>query len=128
MSIFSAIIVTGGQVSGRSATTSVEILKADGSPICKLNSLPEARKYHSQSGLTACGGHGGVSRSCVTFKKGVWTKTHLSKDWVWHSSWFSNRHGTILMGGSRRNTNKAAEKLSENGRLSQSFKLKYGLE
>ena len=126
MSIFSAIIVTGGQVH-RSATTSVEILKVDGSPICKLNSLPEARKYHSQSGLTACGGIGGASRSCVTFKKGVWTKTHLSKDWVWHSSWFSNRHGTILMGGSR-GTNKAAEKLSENGRLSQSFKLKYGLE
>ena len=129
---FPVIIVTGGQ-HGSIKIRSAEILKADGSPICGLPDLPEARGYHSQSGLVACGGMnrrlGDISKSCVTFEKGVWTKTNnLGKDWYFHASWFSSRHGTILMGGSHGFTNKAAEKLSKNGKSSPSFKLKYGLK
>ena len=117
-----AIIVTGGQ---RKAQRKVEILKADGTPICALPDLPEGRYYHTQSGLVSCGGNSGpVARtSCVTFQKGVWTKTHqLGKKWLWHSSWSSRKHGIILMQGTY--TNKIAEKLTKDGRTKFMFQLK----
>ena len=118
-----AIIVTGGQAgNGHPGLREAEILKADGTPICRLANMPDNRKYHSQSGLTACGGIRGPAKSCITFKKGVWTKTHnLDKGWFWHSAWFSYKHGTILM------HNRRAEVL-HNGKIKPSFKLKYNLE
>ena len=125
-----AIIVTGGQAgNAHPGLREAEILKADGTPICRLANMPDNRKYHSQSGLTACGGIRGPAKSCITFKKGVWTKTHnLDKGWFWHSAWSSYKHGTILMGGIYGNTKYSAEVLTENGKIRPSFTLKYELK
>ena len=46
------IIVTGG---GEDAVA-VELLRADGSSICQLPSLPIPTWGHTQNGLTTCGG------------------------------------------------------------------------
>ena len=128
----SAILLTGGEHSGK---RTAEILNADGTPLCSLPPLPDDKRYHIQSGLIACGGLTGKpnqinqikSKSCLTFKKGVWTKTHnLGKTWNWHSSWTSDKHGTILLGGTY--TKKSAERLTDDGKTKSVFKLKNVLE
>ena len=102
-------------------------MKADGTPLCSLPPLPDDRHYHIQSGLITCGGLTGASKSCLTFKEGVWTKTHnLGKTWNWHSSWTSKKHGTILLGGTY--TKKSAERLTDDGKTKSVFKLKNVLE
>ena len=94
----SAIIVTGGNPN----TTSVEILKTDGTPWCTLIDFPGDRFGHTQSGLTACGGSidSGCGKSCVTFDNGTWKHSHnLTHNRNYHSTWTSSQHGIYLIGG-----------------------------
>ena len=54
------ILITGGGVGG--TRRSVDVLRSDGSPLpCNIPNMPNARYWHTQSGLRVCGGHGGVS-------------------------------------------------------------------
>ena len=84
--------------------TSVEVILPSGRS-CRLPSLPEPRSGHTQSGLTACGGWGGLLvqnttwHTCVTFAAGVWKRSHtLSKRRWGHVAWQSPV-GILLMGG-----------------------------
>ena len=62
--IVAGIIITGG-----SGGSGVELLRGGGTT-CTLPSLPEARTYHTQAGLVACGGSAspGIHTSCVTLQ------------------------------------------------------------
>ena len=84
--------------------TSVEVILPSGRSCC-LPSLPEPRSGHTQSGLTACGGWGGILvqqttwHTCVTFAAGVWKRSHTLSETRWfHWAWQSPA-GILLMGG-----------------------------
>ena len=84
--------------------TSVEVILPSGRS-CILPSLPLPRADHSQSGLTACGGWGGIlvqeatRTTCVTFAAGVWKRSHTLAKTRWlHVAWQSPA-GILLMGG-----------------------------
>merc|ERR1712131_532263 len=68
-----AILVTGGI----DTETSAEVLFTNGSSICELPQLSQSKSFHTQSGLTACGGYGigsdTIRRSCIKFEDGSWT-------------------------------------------------------
>ena len=123
--IFSAIIVTGGRFS----RSSVELLFEDGSQVCNLPDLSDVRYGHTQSGLVACGGEGGFDserKTCVTFDKGEWRKSHqLLQDRSSHFSWLSTNHGIYLMGGGFMFNDQNTELLTDDGASQNSFKLKY---
>ena len=84
--------------------TSVEVILPSGRS-CRLPSLPEPRSGHTQSGLTACGGWGGILvqnttwHTCVTFAAGVWKRSHtLANKRLFHVAWQSPA-GILLIGG-----------------------------
>ena len=56
MIIISVVVVTGGSIGANAMTSSVELLYINGSRLCSLPNLPEARKLHSQSIDLVCGG------------------------------------------------------------------------
>ena len=68
---FLAILVTGGH----GGDTSAELLSTNGSAIFELPKMSQPKRYHTQSGLTACGGYvfGSEERSCIRFEFGSWT-------------------------------------------------------
>ena len=125
------IIITGG-INGSGALTSVELLKADGSPSsCSLPPLPEGRRVHSQTGLTACGGYDSddIKRSCVTLSAGFWTRSHnLVNPRGFHTSWESHQ-GIMLLGGGVEalsgGYSNTTELLKEDGTSEELFHLKY---
>ena len=96
--LFSAegIIITGGK---DTAAKSVEVILSNGS-LCTLPPLPEARYRHSQSGLTACGGHASPAQdTCTTLSSGAWATSHnLDPRRMNHVSW-NSPSGTMLFGG-----------------------------
>ena len=98
--LFSAegIIITGGG-GGSAGITSVEVILSN-STLCTLPPLPEGRYRHSQSGLTACGGHGSPARgTCTTLSNGVWATSHsLDPRRKNHVSW-NSPSGLMLFGG-----------------------------
>ena len=106
--------------------TSVEVLHSDGSPWCSLPDLPEARFYHTQTGLEACGGYATTANriTCVRLEGGSWTPSHqLVEQRYRHSSWASPA-GTLLMGGDY--SLQTTELLDANtGDSVMSFPLKY---
>ena len=136
--LITAIIVTGSTGSPISSGREVEILRSDGTAWCSLPDLPGGGwAHHTQSGLVTCGGNGAYhSKSCVTFdtSDGSWrTSHHLLHDRCYHSSWFSEQHGIILMGGgdyySPDNTSlTTTERLNDNGGSDETFHLKYRIQ
>ena len=72
---FLAIIITGGEdgkTENYGRSRSVEVLREDGSLWCLLNSLPEGRTLHTQSGFVTCGGSpADISGNCVSFSDAV---------------------------------------------------------
>ena len=124
MTIISVILVSGGHpydTVGRS----VELLHNNGSRLCSLPDLPYTRHYHSQTGLTACGGWDApATTSCHTLSStGSWEQTHsLDKMRRYHSAWASPQ-GTILLGGYDSRT--TSEILLENGDKKPGFSLDY---
>ena len=115
-------MVTGGYSSG--GLTSVELLFLNGTRLCALPDLPEARYQHSQSGLLACGGGGDSERaSCVTFSGGSWEQTHtLGQSRYGHTAWASPQ-GVLLMGGPWENHLTTTELLTDNGGTTLSFNI-----
>ena len=89
------ILITGGYDTG----TIVEVIFGNGTH-CTLPSLPHGRIWHSQSGLTACGGSDSPAReTCTTFSSGAWATSHnLMEKRLRHVSWNSPT-GIMLLGG-----------------------------
>ena len=125
------IIITGSGGHPGDRSGSVEILKADGTPLCSLPDLPYETWGHTQNGLTSCGGANGYLRKrCYTFdpKTGTWSISHTMKeDRTYHIQWKING-GLLLAGGSVQNVGvKSAEfpiELDGNNVVTN-FELKY---
>ena len=118
---------SGGHVGDRSG--SVEVLNADGTPLCSLPDLPYETWGHTQDGLTQCGGTGGwIRRQCYTFdpKTGNWILSNtLNTDRSYHTQWRING-GLLLAGGSVKNVAvKSAEFLLDGNNVATNFELKY---
>ena len=121
----SGIIITGGYEDD--TRTSVEVW-----PYCKPDvpfgsppQLPEGRRGHTQTGLTACGEYGSDSTqtSCVTLSGLGWIKTYdLIQKRSFHTAW-ETRRGIILLGGYDSPT--TTELLKEDGGSEETFPLKY---
>ena len=95
--LISALLVTGGinYDNDGDASLSAEIIHPDGST-CSMPDLP-ASAYHTQTGLSACGGWDWDF--CRTFTAGQWETTHHLAIWrTGHVSWKSPI-GTVLIGG-----------------------------
>ena len=119
---FLAILVTGGL----GTETSAEVLFTNGSSICELPPMPQSRYYHTQSGLTACGGaYGSQLRSCIKFEDGSWTTLtdNLVESRYSHSSWVNPDGDILLIGGYYSLT--TTEIVYQNGTSIRSFDLKY---
>ena len=96
--------MTGGGSEDAKPQSSVEVILPS-ERRCTLPSLPMSRSFHTQSGLTACGGFGELLqwettlRSCVTFVAGVWKRSHtLANKRLFHVAWQSPA-GILLIGG-----------------------------
>ena len=126
----SVILVSGG-FSGSSVGRSVELLHTNGSRICSLPDLPYSRRYHSQTGVTACGGVNDASWStCHTISSnGSWEVSHnLAQARGGHSAWASPL-GTILIGAQQHSSGRTTtEILMENGDTVPGFNLDYDTE
>ena len=81
----------------------VELLRADGTSLCQLPSLPFPTSGHTQNGLTTCGGtRGEIRQSCYTFDTGAGTwniSQSLQEVRAYHTGWQTSL-GLILFGGS----------------------------
>ena len=96
VAIFVGILVTGGY--NGDDLTSAEVLFANGTALCQIESLSQSRDRHTQSGLTACGGmESDVRRSCVQYSHGTWNT--MSKGLLYgryeHSSWLNPDGGRV---------------------------------
>ena len=125
------IIITGSGGHPGDRSGSVEILKADGTPLCSLPDLPYETWGHTQNGLTSCGGAGGyLRRRCYTFdpKTGTWKISHtMNEDRSYHIQWKINGN-LLLAGGSVQNVGvKSAEFPTEldGNNVVTNFELKY---
>ena len=100
-------MVTGGRGQRGVGLDSVELLNMDGTWICSMPPLPNARIQHSQTGTIVCGGRGSArvpeaSKSCVTFSSDGddwnWMLSHnLTKRRRNHGAWASPL-GVMLIG------------------------------
>ena len=113
--------MTGGVRTG----TFAELISTNGSSICELPQLPQYKRYHTQSGLTACGGDGYTSRNCIKFEDGSWTTLtdNLVAKRYWHSNWVNPDGDILLIGGGYSPT--TTEIVYQDGRSIRSFNLKY---
>ena len=98
------ILITGGY----GALQSAELLMPWSGATCRLPSLPDPRRYHTQSGTRICGGWASsVMRSCLQWSagEGDWVKLpfSLTQQRYLHSSWTPPGSGgdTFLFGGLR---------------------------
>ena len=125
-------------VGGSVATTSVEIIKKDGTNVCQLERLPHGQFYATQDGYVHC-----VVVNCYTYREnplqfitifltsfflseGVWVKTHkIAGRWGHlrkHSSW-SSPNGIILLGMDIEAGADTTEILTSDGQATPSFTL-----
>ena len=98
---------------------------------CRLPSLPDRRKYHTQSGSMICGGWASsVMRSCLQWSagEGEWTKLPLSlhQRRYLHSSWSppGSGGGTFLFGGGGLKDGHTSEYVTNDTRT-KTFTMKY---
>jgi len=119
-----AILVTGGDGAYRDA----EILFTNGTSLCSLPDMPQLKEWHTQSGLTTCGGY--LSNindalSCLKFVAGSWTT--LTDSLLYprfdHSSWVTPNGDIILIGGYE--SPNTTEIVYQNGTSIRSFDLMY---
>ena len=119
------IIITGSGGIDDQISSSVEVLKSDGSPLCSLPSLPYPTWGHTQHGLTSCGGtRGELRRLCYSFdtNTGTWNVSHnLLEVRAYHTKW-SVGEDVLLLGGSQ----KSGELIREGSEpVPIAFELKY---
>jgi len=118
-----AILVTGGV----DTETLAEVLFTNGSSICELPPMSQLKRYHTQSGLTACGGYGSDDRSCIKFEDGSWTTLtdNLVEERYYQSSWVNPDGDILLIGGGGSPT--TTEIVYRDGTSIKSFDLKYDI-
>ena len=82
------------------ARRSVEALRMDGSPLCKMADLPDSRAEHTMDGDILCGG-GGTETSCLHFGSDGWTKYgwNLLQKREDHVTWRRPDDSLQIMGG-----------------------------
>ena len=117
-------MVTGGRGQRGVGLDSVELLNMDGTWICSMPPLPNARIQHSQTGTIVCGGRGSArvpeaSKSCVTFSSDGddwnWMLSHnLTKRRRDHGAWASPL-GVMLIGTDDIMAESTTEILTEDG-------------
>ena len=118
----SVLLVTGG--GGVGSSKSVNLLYTNGSLLCSLPDLPDARNEHTQNGLVLCGGFSN-RKSCLTFNAGNWLETHtLEKQRRVHTSW-SSPDGIMVIGGYDSEAYTATEILTDTGDTTPGFPLDY---
>ena len=99
-----AILITGGWISPelKRYTKTAELWSPSGFQ-CFLPELNTAREFHTQSGLTACGGGylGGTARTnCETLlSNGQWSNSYTLKSERYGHSMWKSKDGIILIGG-----------------------------
>jgi len=94
-----AILISGGW--SDSGHRSVEALRSDGTPLCKLADLPDNRRVHTMDGPISCGGARTMT-TCLIYEKGEWTKfsSNLNYKREDHVSWKRpNSDSVQLLGG-----------------------------
>ena len=127
---FLGIIITGSGGRDGQISSSVEVLKSDGTPLCSLPSLPYPTWGHTQHSLTTCGGtRGELRRRCYTFdtNSGTWNVSHnLLEVRAYHTKW-SVGEDVLLLGGSTKNIGVKSGELIREGSESVpiAFELKY---
>ena len=84
-----------------SSYKTVEVLFTNGTSYCTLPDVSEFRYFHTQDGLTACGGPNfDTQDNCVTLTDGQWTLSHtLLHARYQHTSWALGDGRVVLMGG-----------------------------
>ena len=88
--------------------------------------MSQSKRYHTQSGLTACGGYDSATRrSCIKFEDGSWTTLtdNLLEQRYDHSSWVNPDGDILLIGGG--DSLSTTEIVYQNGTSIRSFDLKY---
>ena len=117
-------MITGGSPSSEVGKR-VELLNPDGTLMCELESLPDERTEHSQSGLITCGGHF-TQDSCLIFSFFTRTwKSHgstLMQPRYGHSS-YRRKNTTLLIGGDE--SLNTTEMISMDGTQRPSIKLNH---
>ena len=85
---------------GWRADKSVEALRFDGTPLCKMPDLPDNRARHTMDGDILCGGTG-TPTSCLHFGSEGWTKYkwNLQQTRYDHLTWRRPDDGLQIMGG-----------------------------
>ena len=80
--------------------SSVEALKTDGTPLCKMADLPDSRTDHTMDGDFLCGGTGTLT-SCLHFGSDGWTKYgwNLLQKREDHVTWRRPDDSLQIMGG-----------------------------
>ena len=110
---------------GDDTYTSSEVLFTNGSSICELPLMSKPKSFHTQSGLTACGGDASDIWSCIKFEDGSWTTLtdNLVEKRGDHSSWVNPDGDILLIGGGGSLT--TTEIVYQDGTSIRSFDLKY---
>jgi len=90
------IVVSGGY----STYTTVEAISLDGTPLCTLPDLPDARRRHTMDGHLLCGGYDTYT-SCLHYIAGKWTRfrRNFVKSRSYHVSWMRPDGEVVLLGG-----------------------------
>ena len=85
---------------GNLGEKSVEALRSDGTPLCKMPDLPEIRIYHTMDGDILCGGSL-TDTSCLHYGSEGWTKYgwNLLQKRVDHVTWRRPDDSLQIMGG-----------------------------
>ena len=93
---FAAILIVGGVNSEKS----VEALRSDGTPLCKMPDLPDNRAQHTLDGDILCGGYY-TRTSCLHYGSEGWTKYgwNLQQKRSEHLSWRKPDDSLQIMGG-----------------------------
>ena len=109
-----------------SSYKTVEVLFKNGTSYCTLPDVSEFRYFHTQDGLTACGGPNfDTQDNCVTLTDGQWTQSHTLLHMRYHhTSWALGDGRVMLMGGEGSPT--TTEIISPGSdTITQGFPLKY---
>ena len=120
----SVIMITGGSPSSEIGKR-VELLNPDGTHMCELESLPDERTEHTQSGLITCGGHF-TQDTCLifSFSSRTWQShgSTLMQPRYGHSS-YRRKNTTLLIGGDE--SLNTTEMISMDGTQRPSIKLNH---
>ena len=99
-----AILIVGGEASekyvGNYGEKSVEALRSDGTPLCKMPDLPDNRADHTMDGDILCGGYY-TRTSCLHYGSEGWTKYgwNLQQKRSEHLTWRRPDDSLQIMGG-----------------------------